>query len=130
MSDARASTPRLSRSTRIAHCPAPINPQPLCRGARPIGIMKKPDEVTIIPEEVTIIPEGSRYQPGTLMGVGPGPCVLPSTPSMRSSQIFPSTRLDENELSVRTLQEGNNPLPQSLRLRYHLGSWGKQGPGT
>src|SRR5215212_5492026 len=123
MSDARASTPRLSRSTRIAHCPAPINPQPPCCGARPIGIMKKPDEVTIIPE-------GSRSQPGPLMGVGPGPCVLPSTPSMRSSQIFPSTRLDENELSVRTLQEGNNPLPQSLRLRYHLGSWGKQEPSA
>src|SRR5215208_4771314 len=57
MSDARASTPRLSRSTRIAHCPGPIRQQPLCRGARPIGIMKKPDEVTIIPE-------GGRYQPG------------------------------------------------------------------
>jgi hypothetical protein len=34
------------------------------------------------PDEVTIIPEGSRYQPGTLMGVGPGRCgcVLPRRP--------------------------------------------------
>src|SRR5215208_6377680 len=49
MSDAYTSTPRLNSCTRIAHCPAPINHQPPCCGARPSGIMSKAEEVTIIP---------------------------------------------------------------------------------
>jgi hypothetical protein len=49
MSDALASTPRPNSCTRTAHCPAPINHQPPCCGARPSGVMSKAEEVTIIP---------------------------------------------------------------------------------
>src|SRR5215213_8492742 len=65
MIGAPASTHRLNSSKRIAHSPGSINHQPPCSGARPPGIMAKP-------EEVSKILEGSRTQPGTFMGVGPG----------------------------------------------------------
>src|SRR5215208_6670420 len=80
MSGAPASTHKLNSFTRIAHCPGLINHQPPCCGARPSGIIRKREEVTIILKD-------SRSQPGRLRGVGPGLCGrgLPRNPNMRTS---------------------------------------------
>src|SRR5215218_9146933 len=80
MSDARALTHQLNSFTRIAHCPGLITHQLPCCGARPSGIIRKREEVTIIRKD-------SRSQPGTLRRVGPGLCGrgLPRKPIRRSS---------------------------------------------
>src|SRR5918994_1361313 len=89
MSGAPASTHKLYSCTRIAHCPGLINHQLPCCGARPVGIIRKREEVTIILKD-------SRSQPGRLRGVGPRLCGrgLPRNPIRRSSHSGDSRKLN------------------------------------
>jgi hypothetical protein len=55
MSDARASTPRLSRSTRIAHCPGPIRQQPpYVRLGPGVGVLLSAGSVLIVQGGLTL----------------------------------------------------------------------------
>ena len=65
----RLSFPTSENSVRakFTHSPAPIGLQPPYRVARPMGIMRKSGK-----SDITL--QGSRSQPGSLMGVGPGLC--------------------------------------------------------